>query len=224
MQKEMAARRQASCESFSLTNSAPVEETNSSGSSLVDTKERISGAFAPSGQLDIMARSRAGPRALGRSVLKGIEGIIKKPGGGWRAGPESADDEEEASEVKSAYGSPSEAEDDEPFIKTEPDTSEKKVDPKINKAWESFSSKYDRQNPRSEKKVKLPVARFKSAVPKAFTEEQAKKDFALPLPEKFLHLCRLASALDVAINYFRVRNKKLIFEDLKDSIESMRQL
>jgi len=44
--------------------------------------------------------------------------------------------------------------------------------------------------------------------------------FGLPLPSRFNQLCRLSSTLDQTINYFKVKNKLLIFEDLKASIES----
>jgi len=44
--------------------------------------------------------------------------------------------------------------------------------------------------------------------------------FGLALPTRFNQLCKLSSTLDQTINYFKAKNKLLIFEDLKTSIES----
>ena len=52
------------------------------------------------------------------------------------------------------------------------------------------------------------------------SKESLESKFDLPLPIKFDHLCKLCSALDQSINYFKVKNKLLVFDDLKASIES----
>jgi hypothetical protein len=44
--------------------------------------------------------------------------------------------------------------------------------------------------------------------------------FGLPLPSRFNQLCKLSSTLDQTINYFKVKNKLLVFEDLKTAIDS----
>lgn len=62
---------------------------------------------------------------------------------------------------------------------------------------------------------------------KSFSEESYEESkgyldlkFGLPLPGRFNQLCKLVSTLDQTVNYFKMKNKMLVYDELKTSIEA----
>jgi len=46
----------------------------------------------------------------------------------------------------------------------------------------------------------------------------------LSLPERFKQLCKLSSALDLTLNYFKAKSKALIYDNLKSPIQSIAKM
>jgi hypothetical protein len=55
-------------------------------------------------------------------------------------------------------------------------------------------------------------------------EELLRSVRELRMPTNFNHLCRIASALDTALNFYKLRSKVQSFDEIKKSIESTTQL
>lgn len=46
----------------------------------------------------------------------------------------------------------------------------------------------------------------------------------LPLPKRFAQLIKISSALDLVINFFKVKNRASIYENIKKSVKSIAKL
>jgi len=86
----------------------------------------------------------------------------------------------------------------------------------INKGLNNATQKIVQKSGEIQKKEEFVKASFSSR----YHINESEKSGRLPLPQKFKQLIRIASTLDRTINYFKVRNRLLILDDLRTSVET----
>ena len=195
--KEYVSPDKRPADSMSCVSTGGNEEPNTSASPACDANIGISAVFAPSAEEDIMARSDI----INSSSTEKTRETASQPISDFqeRLQPESTKVPE-----KPKVG--------------------QNIEARLRESTNKLTRNFDAKNPKEEAKPeRLERVKLVERPARAQLKQPADPVFELPLPVIFRRLCRVSSVLDRTINYFKMRSKLLIFEDLKASVESTTQ-